>query len=182
MRRWEPDTNSIGTSEYLGRRILNEMRLIGAQDQTDPLGLRVIHFMETRAGEDISLDRLGKSSIDWHVCNEIKPIAIRHSETFREPKEFKGWRVIRVGVLRKPPRGRPMIIVPDPTDEGELSNKYHALAKLEGRDPYDVATHLLALFLEHGTDVSSKTAPKGLWLRIFYKLRAALWVPWFKDR
>src|SRR5580698_8392009 len=126
MARWDPDLNSIGTNEHLGRRIIDELRLIGAQDQIAPDRLRAGHFMDTRVGEDVSLDRLGKSSIDKRVCNFLRPLAMRHAESFKEPREFRGWAVIRAGFLSKPPggRGQPVSVVPDPIlDEGEFSNK-----------------------------------------------------------
>lgn len=54
--------------------MFDEPMLAGSAGQPSYTGLLLTHFEETR-GDDYSIDRLGRSSIDKRVVNYVKPRA-----------------------------------------------------------------------------------------------------------
>ncbi len=154
MAPWIPNADNVGPNEQIGRRLFDKPQLIGALDQKPGHRLRLEHFLEKRDGGEISLDRMGQSSIDKRVRGYLAQRAIRAAGKFREPRRFNGWAVAHIKTLRRPPHGTPVLVVPSPQTSPELDeldkNLYHAHVLPEGRNYYDMATHLFCLFFEHG--------------------------------
>lgn len=154
MARWNPPTEEVGANEQVGRRLFDEPLLAGALDQPPFKGLLLTHFEETR-GNEWSLDRLGKSSVDRKVVNYLLPRAKEAARQFHIAKRFDGWVSVRSQELRNPAKGRSLAIVPSPVvslgpreDENDLAtNLYHAhVKKPDDMEPYLMALHLRDLF------------------------------------
>jgi hypothetical protein len=131
--------------------LFDEPLLAGATDQPSFAGILVSHFEETR-GNDWSLDRLGKSSVDPRVVTYLKPRAEAAGRTFRKPKPFDGWFVLPARALTgvyRPPKLQVIaspIVEPEPND-----NKYHAhVCKPPDMDQAWMALHLRHLFTTYG--------------------------------
>jgi hypothetical protein len=154
MALWNPNTDKIGTNEYLGRRLFDKPQLIGALDQKPRHRLRLEHFLEKRDGGETSLDRMGESCVNKGVRTYLAQRAIKAAGKFRELRQFNGWTVIHIKILRKPPHGTPISVVPSPITTAELdaldNNIYHAHALPEERSYNDMAFQLFWLFSEHG--------------------------------
>lgn len=153
MAHWKPRTDKIGPGEHLGRRLFDTPALVGAFDQEPRHKLKLAHFLEKRPGCEISLDRLGETSIDKRVCRYLGQRAIKAAGDFKDPKQFNGWAVVHFKFLRQPPHGGPPIsVVPCPIQGFDLDeNIYHADALAEKRSYYEMATQLFSLFSEHGS-------------------------------
>src|ERR1022692_3015608 len=91
---WTPQSDKpVGPNEHVGRRLFAEPSLVGAQGQK-PIGrLNLRHFEEKRDGL-VSLDRLGRTSIENSIVGYLRPRAERVGTTFRPPKAFNGWAVL----------------------------------------------------------------------------------------
>jgi hypothetical protein len=126
----------------LGRRLFDEPLLAGALDQKPFAGLPFSHFEERRDGE-VSLDRLGQSSVDRRVINYLRPLANQAAASFQTPKQFNGWSVLRAHFLTKPPRGEAVTVIPSPiTGSENVANIYHAHVSPGSKDRYFMALHL----------------------------------------
>ena len=155
MAKWQPEhEKSIGKNEQIGRRIFDEPGLVGALNQKPLVGLNIRHFEEKR-GEDLSLDRLGRTGVERTVVIDLTRRADRAANKFKPPKPFSGWAVIKADFLQKPPRGPafPLTPSPDMFDGAEEldQNRYHAHATLPVADSYTSACLLRYLFELHGT-------------------------------
>lgn len=156
MARWEPDPNQpFGPAEHIGRRLFDEPMLMGAEGQKPYAGLNLRNFEETR-GDDFSLDRLGRTSIEKAVVKYLKPLAGTAGQTFHTAKRFDGWVVVPIRTLTSPARGAPLPLIASPDDD----NPYHAhlLTKdllVDSGDlrHYHVALHLRELFLGQGSSI-----------------------------
>jgi hypothetical protein len=155
MALWKPNTAEIGPNEHIGRRLFDRPQLIGALDQKPRHRLRLDHFLEKRDGGETSLDRMGESCVNKGVRTYLAQRAIKSAGKFREPRQFNGWTVIHIRILRKPPHGAPVSVVPSPKTTAELDeldkNIYHAHALPEGRNYNEMAFQLFWLFSEHGS-------------------------------
>ena len=86
MARWQPVIDQqIGSNEHLGRRLFDEPSLAGAEDQRPFTGILIDHFLEKRDDGQVSLDRLGQSSVDKRVQNHLLPLAHNAATRFRPP-------------------------------------------------------------------------------------------------
>lgn len=179
MALWKPDSDKIGPNEHLGRRLLDKPQLIGALDQPPGRQLRLEHFLEKRGAGEVSLDRMGQSSVDKRVCAYLGQRAARAARSFKEPRQFSGWAVAHAKKLRQPPHGAPpVLIVPSPIVATELEdldkNIFHADALPEQRSPYDMAVQLLWIFSEHGKTEYYKHELS--WRERWRILRSRLWL------
>lgn len=154
MALWKPNPEDpVKRSEHVGRRLFEEPTLTGAQDQK-PLGrLDFRHFEEKRDAQ-ISVDRLGQTSVDKSVVRYLRPRAAVASGRFRPPRAFTGWAVITAGKLEKPPAPhRSHAVIPSPEVGDELNeNVYHAhITTPPDLDAYSMALHLRELFVAYGS-------------------------------
>ncbi len=155
MARWQPQPDQpVGPNEHIGRRLFDEPMLAGAQDQPSFAGLDFRHFEETRDPE-VSLDRLGQSGIDKAVVRYLRPRADKAGTTFRPPKAFNGWAVVRARLLSNPPHGPAVPVIASPIPgQGLDENIYHAhVATPDHFDHYSMALHLRHLFTSPGSSV-----------------------------
>jgi hypothetical protein len=150
MALWKPNTTTIGKSECIGRRLFERQGLKGATDQTRPdKTFELYHFEETRDRE-VSVDRLGQTSVDGRVKAYLIPRG--HDAASRLHKaEFSGWAVTKAKELQSPAKGTPLQVVPSPlaaTAGDELSeNKFHAhIETPEKYDSHDMAIRLKYIF------------------------------------
>jgi hypothetical protein len=165
MARWEPPAN-VGINEHVGRRLFDEPMLVGAAGQPSFSGLLLSHFEETR-GDEYSLDRLGKSSVDKRVTSYLTPRADAAGLTFRKPKAFNGWAVLPARELVNARRAPRCEVIASPIDEPEPNdNKYHAhVARPLDVDPLHMAPHLRHLFTTYGKVEAVQRRPShGGWL------------------
>ncbi len=180
MARWIPPSDRIDRNEHIGRRLFDEPMLVGAVDQRSFAGLLLSHFEETR-DDEISVDRLGRSSVDSRVVNFLRPLGEAAAAAFRSRKRFDGWVVLPAHRLTAAVRevALPLKASPEP------DNPYHAhvdtqsLFAAEPSRHYFIALHLRYLFTGPGSSVHRaivRTRPGFLW-----KVFSALW-EWFSKR
>jgi len=167
MARWIPPSDRIDRNEHIGRRLFDEPMLVGAVDQRSFAGLLLSHFEETR-DDELSLDRLGRSSVDSRVVNFLRPLGATAAVAFRSSKRFDGWAVLPAHRLTGAVREVVLPLKPSP----EPNNPYHAHVDTQGlfaAEPsrhYFIALHLRYLFTGPGSSVhraSDKTRPGFLW-------------------
>lgn len=134
--------------------MFEEPLLRGAVKQPSFSGIQINHFLEKR-GREISLDRMGQSSLDRKVMRFLESRARAHGQNFAKPQEFNGW--VRVAAKEiTQPRGpgaqNAMPIIPSPIDEPEPNdNPYHAhIERPEALDAYVAALHLRHVFTTNG--------------------------------
>ena len=155
MALWKPPSNPpIGPNEHLGRRLFEEPLLAGAQNQKRITRLDLRHFEEKRDGQ-VSLDRLGRTSVDKAVVRYLRPRADRAGTRVHPPKAFNGWAVLtarKFGSPPAPPRYA-LAVIPSPESGADLEeNIYHAHISMPAHmDYYSMALHLRELFDAHGT-------------------------------
>lgn len=151
--RWTPQSNQpVGQNEHIGRRIFDEPSLVGAQDQKPLARLTIRHF-EDRDGE-VSLDRLGRTSIEKAVVQYLLTRADRAGEKFSYLKVFHGWAVLTARKFGSPPAppGHALSVIASPENGNDLdANIYHAHVADPQKDRYVMALHLRELFVTHGT-------------------------------
>jgi hypothetical protein len=178
MPPWIPPIDQVGPDEHIGRRLFDEPMLVGAKDQKSLRGLDVRHFEEAR-GNEFSVDRLGRSSVDRSAVRCLRPLADAHGRSFRRAKTFNGWIVLRARNLQKPARGAPLPVVPSP----EEHNRYHAHvdtqklfeAEQESERHYFIALHLRELFAM-GTVHPVADQPQNEGLIRFVPLKFRRWL------
>lgn len=176
MPPWIPPIDRVGPKEHLGRRLFDEPMLAGAKDQKSFGGLDIRHFEEPR-GDEFSVDRLGRCSVDKSAVRCLRLLADAHGRTFRTPKTFNGWVVLEAHKLEKPTKGPPLPVVASP----EKDNRYHAhvdTRKLLESEPeptrhYFIAAHLRQLFAAKGSvhPVADHAKNEGLIRFVPLKLR-----------
>lgn len=158
MARWTPDSN-IGKHENIGRRLFDEPMLVGSENKKPFQGLDLRHFEEKRDGQ-VSLDRLGRTSIEKAAVRYLIPRATAASLKFKPPKLFNGWAVVQAHYIESSPAGvYALPIVYSPVMEDELEelekNIFHVhVVTPDGVDHYSMALHLRHLFTKYG-DVHS---------------------------
>jgi hypothetical protein len=144
MARWEPP-NKIDGNEHVGRRLFDEPMLAGAIDQPTWGGIQITHFQETR-GDEYSLDRLGRSSVDKKVLGYLTLRAGRDAKRFHKPKRFDGWAVLVARELTKARSGIVLELQASPINGAEPEdNIYHAHLLR----PQQVVAELMAFRLRH---------------------------------
>lgn len=150
MARWKPN-NDIGLNEQVGRRLFDEPKLKGFTEQPPYSGIPITHFEEMR-GDEISLDRLGKSGFDRKVARYLLPRATAAGQKFAKPKPFEGWAVFPVKELIRERRGTSLQVVASPvTDPEPDDNIYHAhVVRPEGLNSMFMALYLRHIFEQHG--------------------------------
>jgi hypothetical protein len=169
MARWNPPS-SVGPNEQIGHRLFEEPMLRGAGGQPNFSGLRFNHFEESR-GNEVSLDRLGASSIDRKVSNYLVSRARAAGETFGKPKKFDGWAVVPAKELIQAKKDPKLPICASPVVDAEpKDNAYHAhVVRPDHFDSYMMALHLRHLFTSYGK-VHSVNAPEEGWSEYLSKL------------
>lgn len=162
MATWKPKpAEPVGANEVIGRRLFDEPKLAGAQDQKSFAGLDLRNFTEKR-DRQFSVDRLGRTGVEGGVLKYLRPRGARAAARFRPPKRFDGWATLRAKFFTKPPQGDtvwPLSPSPIP-GEGLDDNIYHAHITLpEGVSSYTSALQLRELFAQYG-DVRREGAEK----------------------
>jgi hypothetical protein len=170
MARWVPKLDGkIEPSEPLGRRLFDHPALVGATDQRTVLqSLDYRNFEERRDGGEVSLDRLGRSSVEPKVLGYLAARGEADGANRRPPKTFDGWASIQAKRLSENKSLRLEVIASPVGGAGPLAdvdsdlteNVYHSHVRpLDDRDPYSVALHLKTLFERHGKIEPSPRAP-----------------------
>jgi hypothetical protein len=185
MALWKPDPNTIGKSEYIGRRLFEQPQLVGATDQKPFHGLEMSHFEEKR-GDEFSVDRLGRSSVDRAVTRFLQPLATATGQSFHKPKSFDGWVAIPNQKATKPakPSVPALPLIPSP----EKGNDYHAhlvTTQITANNPsgyYFAALHLREIFTGPGSQIhpanpgsdvendAEQSFPRRIWQATFRTL------------
>lgn len=153
MARWQAPRDKVGPNEQVGRRLFEEPLLRGATNQPSFSGIQLNHFLDKRSRE-LSLDRMGQSSLDRKVVRFLEPRAKAHGQSFSKPQEFSGWARVAAKEITQPRVGtNAMPVMPSPIDEPEPNdNPYHAhLERPEGMEPYAAALHLRHIFTTYGS-------------------------------
>jgi hypothetical protein len=150
MASWKPP-DSVGPNEHIGRRLFDEPMLKGAAGQPSYSGLSLQHFEETR-GDEVSLDRLGASSIDPKVARYLVPRAEAAGRIHKNTKRFDGWAVVTSKELVKERKEGKLSIIASPIENPEPNdNIYHAhVARLGDFSAYQMALHLRHIFTRYG--------------------------------
>jgi hypothetical protein len=153
MARWTPSSDKpVGQNEHIGRRLFGRQKLKGANDQAQlTANFELYHFEENRDPGDVSLDRLGQSSVDQRVRRYLEPRALSAAAALVPPKPFIGWAVVRARDLQEPSKGPALKVVPSPLPViggDEFSeNLYHAHASRPiSYGSYEMAVHLKMIF------------------------------------
>jgi len=155
-KRWNPKPDApIGVQEQVGRRIFDEPKLRGVEDQPELGILSVEHFREKR-DPNVSLDRLGRSGIEPKVKKHLIPRCELQGKKFEKSKEFEGWAVIKVKDLvnkwAKVPQWEVHASPVEKQGSEEFSdNEYHAHANCsEENNDLGAALFLRHLFERYG--------------------------------
>lgn len=146
MALWVPSKNAqIGDKEHLGRRRVKRHQLIGFSAQEREPELSYLDFYDDRDFE-VSIDRLGKKSVDSEVKDFLRPLAAAHAEKQSPKKVFTGWASVQVLRIKTEAQKHKYSIVPQPIRGTESEdNEYHAVISC----PID-RTHLeVAVMLHH---------------------------------
>jgi len=149
--RWTPQTDeSIGLNESIGRRLFDEPMLTGASNQRPFKGLLYNHFEETR-GDEVSLDRLGRTSVEKKVIAYLRPRAEAAGNIRRPSMPFNGWAVLPARKFNEDKHLK-LTVVTSPVTGNDLDeNIYHAHVNTPSdKDSYTMALHLRQLFTNHG--------------------------------
>ena len=174
MAKWKPP-ETVGANKYIGRRLFTREALAGALDQPSPAELyEIVHFEPDRYNE-LSLDRIGRSSVEPKVlCNYLEPRAMR-AATRMHKTAFLGWAVTRARNLANSPRPEfPNLVVhasPVPREGADdlSENIYHAhVVKPNDIDHYYTALHLREIFLRdnHFEAVAAQARAHGMHVRM----------------
>lgn len=188
-KRWDPEGKPLGPQERVGRRLFDLPELVGATEDQYFGSVKVTQFWDKHTGE-VSLDRLGRSSVEPKVRTYLVPRAEDLGASFKPKRRFDGWAHIKAQDLshaKWPPR---VVINASPVfrKEGEddvKENIYHAHID-RPEDAYILASHLRNLF-ENSGDIETYRAADALerdsgsregamsrivsWLSSFLKLR-----------
>lgn len=196
MARWTPRaTDPIGQNETIGRRIYDRNSLKGARDQIRPQNtFELYHFEERREPGDVSVDRLGQTSVDPRVRGYLAPRAIAAAAGLTPVAPFRGWAVVRAKHIQRPTQGPPLRLTPSPIvpiDGDAMSgNDYHAdISRHNDYGYYEMAMHLKNIFESNFYFVDASQAadptmsrsrsrhqrvttsvrawPRRIWLRLF---------------
>jgi hypothetical protein len=152
MARWKAPRDKVGPNEQVGRRLFDEPLLRGIANQPSFSGIQLNHFLDKRS-RDLSLDRMGQSSLDRKVVRFLEPRAKAHGQSFAKPQEFNGWARVAAKEITQPRGGNAMPVLPSPIDAADpKDNPYHAhLERPEAVDPYEAALHLRHVFTTYGS-------------------------------
>jgi hypothetical protein len=181
MALWKPN-NTIGKQEYIGRRLFRREGLKGARDQTRPEKTFELYHFEENRDREVSVDRLGATSVDKKVKIYLNPRG-HHAATKLHKSSFEGWAVTRAKELQSPPESFQITPSPIAPQQGELlaDNGFHAHIEMPGRyTSHDMAVMLKYVFeknyhLEPSIPLQSASlsAPSSGWLR---RLWRRIWV------
>lgn len=152
VRRWGPPED-IGDKELIGRRVFDDPIFNGELDEAARGRLRLDHFMETREGADVSLDRLGRANAEKRVLNYLLPRCLHAANKFSSRKGFEGWAGLQVQKVHSdqklPLKVQASPVWSDSSDENDPEmNIYHSHILI----PKDLGVHpeyLTALHLKH---------------------------------
>jgi hypothetical protein len=150
MALWKPN-EKVGKNESIGRRLFQRQGLKGAKDQRRPdRTFELYHFEETRDRE-VSVDRLGATSIDGKVKAYLNPRG-HYAATRLHKAEFRGWAVTKAKELQLPPNSFQISASPIAAHDGEplSDNSFHAHIETPERyNPRDMAVMLKYIFEEN---------------------------------
>jgi hypothetical protein len=161
MALWNAsEVSTIGNGEHLGRRRFRQPELRGAAGQKPVDGLDTRDFIEKR-DRQVSVDRLGRSSVDRKVLRYLNPRAEIHGLSLK--REFLGWACIQAGKFTADASKRGYSIEASPITGAEESgsNNYHA--HINCPDAYDelhAALYLKDIFFKHGSFVPAEPVSK----------------------
>jgi hypothetical protein len=156
-RRGLKANEPIGDKEYVGRRLVAKKGLAGAMDQArdrKPFDLR--DFDEPRPPFELSLDWLGKTSVEPKVVRDLAGQAQYMFASRKPPQAFAGWVYLQAAKISRGHKDLPCPVVSSPEfpeDPGNpLHNPYHAIVRASEKfgHPYLIAQHLYLQFFAHG--------------------------------
>lgn len=110
---WSPKTTEVEPNEMLGRRAYGDFSP-GQKSGDQFFKYRTKMFVDTRLGNDLSLDRLGKGTYQKEVVSFLTPLANQ------QKADFRGWAQFRYSDLEK------YAFLVRPTPQDEPNNPYHA--------------------------------------------------------
>src|SRR5450759_1658074 len=120
MALWKPN-ETVGKNESIGRRLFQRQGLKGAKDQKRPdRTFELYHFEENRDRE-VSIDRLGATSIDRKVKVYLNPRG-HHAAARLHKSDFQGWAATKAKELQSPAQGSPLEILSLPIAEQDDSH------------------------------------------------------------
>ena len=125
MPIWYPPPE-IGEKELVGRRLLDKT---GAERPTDKDGRplsEVGDFYETRAEDDLSVDRLGDPNPSQDTLRAITSLADMDALRPETKRIFIGWATIRVQNFRFTGWVAKVIATPTMREDGTVENPWHA--------------------------------------------------------
>jgi len=163
MAIWTPPPDKpVGANEYVGRRIFARNGLKGAGQQTKPKGaIELYHFEDSRG--DLSLDRLGATSIDKKVVRRLHPLCDDATQKFNPPRPFLGWFSAHVKAIRAIRATPPLEVSASPIKDqvGEKDNPYHShISTPEKMDPQHFAL-LVKYAFEQGETIAVESEGTG---------------------
>lgn len=125
--------------------MFDEPMLRGAAGQPAFAGLKLTHFQEKRSPE-LSLDRLGATSVDRRVREHLVPRAEAAGQKFQKPLRFDGWCIVAAKELENAKQDPKFPVIASPvTDPEPLDNAYHAHVER----PDTLSVHMMSLQLRH---------------------------------
>lgn len=148
MASWKPNAATVAKTEFIGRRLFQRQGLKGAKDQKRPdKTFELYHFEETRDRE-VSVDRLGQTSVDGRVKSYLNPRG-HYAATLLHKREFQGWAVTKAKDLESAPNSFQISPSPIAAQGGEqlTENNYHAHIEMPDRyTSHDMAVMLKYIF------------------------------------
>jgi hypothetical protein len=164
---WTPGKSQpLSDKETLGRRLFGKEIINQETTAKGRAGaVRIDHFIETRSGCNLSVDRLGVNNPDQDVLDQVAHLSEKHSKTLE--KMFAGWAIFVAKHAMSAPHS--LEIKPTPKDD----NKYHADVILSQADKIQrnrVAFALATISNFHpyakqtGTNSSSNDTKGSSWL------------------
>jgi len=152
-KKWNAPPDRVDGNERIGRRLFDEPMLRGTAGQKPFAGLQINHFMETRSA-DVSLDRLGATSLHPKTIEFLTPRAVEAGKKFQKPVKFDGWaHIVAKELARGRTKDQPQVeVVASPVDEPEPGdNPYHAhVVRPNDITAYYFALHLRQMFTTSG--------------------------------
>lgn len=131
---WEPNQSKIGNAEVIGRRVLESDRR-----KDDPTKFKWKAFVEKRAQNNLSVDRLGENRFNPAVAKYLVPLGQKHAAALTPPEIFAGWATWKAAALRQDPHK--LSLIPSRIEEDAskkiVANPFHADIETSQNSTYE---------------------------------------------
>ena len=131
MPIWYPPPE-IGEKELVGRRLLDKAGTERPTDQDGRPLSEIGDFYETRAKDDLSVDRLGDPNPAQDTLRAITSLADKDASRPETNRIFNGWATIRVQNFRFPRWVAQITVTPTMHEGGTVENPWHADVNRDG--------------------------------------------------